>query len=122
MEIIVADFYRVLKKGATMHVIVPDLALLARQYLGGQEQGSALAADKFINDTLLSREQRGTLKYRFLEFIGGFGLQHYWMYDCPSLTARLAKSGFEIVSGNDSPSQTYRLNDGSLHVLVRKPY
>ncbi|MCF6282036.1 MAG: class I SAM-dependent methyltransferase [Candidatus Polarisedimenticolaceae bacterium] len=121
MELIVADFYRVLKRGATLHVIVPDLALVAKEYLEKQETGSVTAADKFINDTLLSREQRGTMKYRFLEFIGGFGLQHYWMYDAASLTARLTKIGFEVVQENCSPSKTYRLDDGSLHLLVQKP-
>lgn len=121
MEIIVADFFRVLKKGATLHVIVPDLALLVRKYLDNQQQGSVTAADQLINDTLLSREQRGTLKYRFFEFIGGFGLQHYWNYDYASLTARLTKAGFEVVGKNDSPSRAYRDGDGSLHVLVRKP-
>lgn len=121
MEVIIADFHRVLKSGATLHVIVPDLTLLVNQYLDNQQQGSAGAADKFVNDTLLSREQRGTLRYRFLEFIGGFGLQHYWMYDYASLTARLVKAGFELVDEKDSPSGSYRLNDGSLHVFARKP-
>jgi predicted SAM-dependent methyltransferase len=122
METIVADFYRVMKKGATLHVIVPDLDLLVRQYLDRKEQGDAAAADKFVVGTLLSREQRGSLKYRYLEFIGGFGLQHYWMYDYASMTARLKKTGFEVLAENDSPSKTFRLDDGSLHVLVRKPF
>lgn len=121
MAVIVADFVRVLKKGGTLHVIVPDLALLVRQYLENSEKGDAGAADQFVIDTLLSREQRGSSKYRFLELVGGFGLQHYWMYDSVSLVSRLTKIGFEVLPVNDSPSWDFRLHDGSLHLLVRKP-
>lgn len=120
-EEIVADFYRVLKKGATLHIVVPDLHLLVRKYLDNRAKNIADAADIFVNDTLLSRENRGSLKYRFLEFVGGYGLQHYWMYDHSSMVLRLEKAGFEVLVENNSPSKKFRENDGSLHVQVCKP-
>lgn len=120
MEKIVGDFHRVLKVGASLHVIVPDLNLLVTQYLHNRKAGLSNAADQFVIDSLLSRERRGTLKYRFLEFIGGYGLQHYWMYDHASMAEKLEKIGFRVMEVNDSPSKNFRLNDGSVHLLVCK--
>jgi predicted SAM-dependent methyltransferase len=120
MDVIIADFYRVLKIGSTLHVVVPDLNLLVTQYLENKKNNVSNAADKFVTDTLLSREQRGSLKYRFLEFTGGYGLQHYWVHDYSSMASKLEKIGFEVVAENNSPSKNYRLNDGSVHILVRK--
>lgn len=121
MAEILRDFRRALKPGATAHIIVPDLEVSVRKYLDNKKNNEVNAADQFVDETLLSRERRGSLKYRFLEFVGGFGLQHYWVYDRASLVKRLELSGFHVVDENDSPSCQYRLNDGSLHVLAKKP-
>lgn len=117
---ILKDFLRVLKPGATLHVIVPDLKGQALKYLRDEEAGRAEAADEFIAETLLSRENTGTIRYRLLEFIGGFGLQHRWMYDHRSMTGRLLRAGFAILDGSDTPSRSYRLGDGSVHIVASK--
>ena len=117
---ILMDFWRVLKPGATMHIIVPDIAVLAEAYLERRKAGDADAADEFVRETLLTTATRGTLKYRLLEATGGFGLQHRWMYDQYSIRMRIAAAGFEILPENDTPSSAYRKGDGSVHVVARK--
>lgn len=119
-KMILIDFYRILRPNATLHVIVPDLELCAEEYLTGTSAGDPFAADKFVVGTLLSREERGSLIYRLLEFFGGFGLQHRWMYDYSSLSNKLTAAGFKVVDENDSPSRGYRMGDGSVHVFARK--
>ncbi len=120
-EEIIRGFFRVLKEGGTIHVIVPDLREQARKYLNMAGGGAPEAADEFVRETLLGKETAGTLRYRLLEFLGGFGLQHRWMYDGPSMTLRLQRAGFTILNTNETPSRHYRQGDGSVHVVVRKP-
>lgn len=117
MEIIIQDFFRVLKNGATLHVIVPDLKKHVDKYLINYSNEQPRAADEFIKETILSRETRGSSKYRLLEFTGGFGLQHHWMYDHYSMASRLEDIGFEILDKNETPSKYYRLNDDSVHLV-----
>ncbi|MEW6088397.1 MAG: methyltransferase domain-containing protein [bacterium] len=120
MERIIRDFYRVMKTGATLHVIVPDLKEQAERYLLKNRDAESRAADDFIRATLLSNESRGSLKYRLLEFFGGFGLQHRLMYDSYSMTKKLRDVGFNILDKNETPSKLYRLNDSSVHVVACK--
>jgi SAM-dependent methyltransferase len=122
MRIILLDFYRALKPGGTIHIIVPDLKQLVDLYIEQTGDENSRAADNFIKETLLSRETRGSLIYRSLEFLGGYGLQHHWMYDKPSLVDKMADAGFEILHGpNNTPSHQYRANDGSVHLVGIKP-
>lgn len=120
MKLILKDFYRVLKNDGTMHIIVPDLEYIIKNYLSNKELKKENAADEFIKETLLSRETKGTFKYRLMEFKGGFGLQHRWMYDKSSITRYLADAGFQILEINETPSKNFRLNDGSIHVICKK--
>lgn len=119
-EKILKDFHRVLKPGSTLHVIVPDLEGLINEYNTSKQQGIQHAADALIGGTLLSSKTHGTLKFRLLEFFGGFGLQHHWMYDKASIQMRLLDIGFEILTQNLTPSANYRLNDSSIHLIGRK--
>lgn len=113
------DFRRALKPGGTAHIIVPDLRVMVDDYLRKSAAGEAGAADWFVGYTLLSLPKKGTFKYRIMEFGGGFGLQHRWMYDPPSMTLAMKEAGFALVEGNDTPSRTYRENDGSVHLVGR---
>ncbi len=117
---ILRDFYRKLKPDGTLHVIVPDLKRQAEIYLHDFVQGSAEAANSFLESTLLSRKSRGTFKYRILEFMGGYGLQHRWMYDHLSMKKYISQVNFKILSKNDTPSKNYRLNDDSVHIVASK--
>ena len=119
-QAILADFKRALKPGATMHIIVPDIEILARRYIEQCDAGSPTAADDLIQQSLLSKRDRGSWRFRVLEFSGGFGLGHRWMYDRNSMRARIEAQGFEMLEGNDTPSRAFREGDDSVHVVARK--
>ena len=100
--------------------MVPDLLLQVNTYLS--VRGEAGAADAFVRGLLLRRESPGSLRFRLLDFVEGLGLQHQWMYDGPSMAARVANAGFELLEANDMPSAHDRLGDGeSVHGVGRKP-
>lgn len=116
---ILRDFHRVLKPGARAHIIVPDVSILVDDYV--RHRGAPAAGDDFIRSLLLRREDPGSLRFRFLDFLGGLGLQHLWMYDRESMTARLLAAGFELDGLEGTPSSGYRRDDGvSLHLMARK--
>ena len=79
MENILKDFFRVLKIGATLHIVLPDLRVMAERYLQRAENAEADAADWFLNITILGRQSRGSSIYRLIEYFGFCGLQHRWM-------------------------------------------
>lgn len=118
--IILADFYRVLKRGGTIHIIVPDLQHFVSEYQEMKTLGKEYAADEFMNKCLLSRPTKGSLRYRIMEFQGGFGLQHRWMYDEASMSAHILNSGFKIDNNLEVPSDDFRKNDDSVHVRAIK--
>ncbi len=120
MKTIVSDFHRVLKPGGTLHIIVPDLNVFIEKYHTMKMEGNSLAADEFINNTLLSRPTRGSLRYRLMEMHGGFGLQHRWMYDEAALLHHVAQLGFEINNQMDVPSREFRKGDDSIHIRAVK--
>jgi predicted SAM-dependent methyltransferase len=106
-----SDFFRVLKSGGSAHIVLPDLALQVRQYVNGDTN-----ADDMVRGLML-RHETETWKFRLLEMKGGFGLAHRWMYDAQTATERLATAGFEVAEHLDSPSSSFRADDGeSLHI------
>lgn len=119
-EAIISDFRRVLKIGGTVHIVLPDILDMAKRYVESADATNSYAVDEFIKETLLSRSERGSFKYRFLELLGGYGLDHKWMYDKYSAADRVARLGFILMDGNDTPSKSFRHNDGSVHVVARK--
>lgn len=117
-EKILSDFKRVLKPGGTLHLILPDLKYLVDKYT---ETNSPEAADDFIRNTILTKDKRPSFKYRILEFIGSYGLQHYWMYDKNSMSIRLNTCGFKITEDLKVPSADFRKNDLiSFHLFAEK--
>ena len=117
---IISDFRRVLKPGGTIHIILPDLFEMARRYVDSVGETNQLAADEFVKETLLSRQERGSFKYRFLEFLGGYGLEHKWMYDKYSITQKVTRLGLVLMDTNETPSKLFRYNDGSVHIVASK--
>lgn len=95
-ESVLRECFRVLKRGGLIRLCVPDLQLMARNYL------------KEVEDIQNNREKQGHLpSERFLEVLGmlrktraPFVLkifspgEHKWMYDQLSLTALLMSCGF----------------------------
>jgi SAM-dependent methyltransferase len=84
-ERLVGEVFRVMKPGGVFRVVVPDLALGARQYLEALQSDpqNVRAAPEFLNWLQLSRP--------------GLRDPHLWMYDAPSLTAMLSGAGFANV-------------------------
>lgn len=119
-RILVQNYHKILKPGGTLHVIVPDLAARAKEYIGNL--GKQDTADRFLNSTILSSQKRPKISVRLREFMGGFGHKHHWMYDEASMVYMLKEASFEICENNDSPSKTWREedNDSQINILARK--
>ncbi len=117
---ILSDFRRVLKPSGTVHIILPDILDMARRYVESVSVSNPLAGDEFVKEMLLTRSDRGSLRFRFLQFLGGYGLDHKWMYDKYSITERVVRLGFVPMESNETPSKEFRHNDGSVHIVARK--
>lgn len=115
---ILLEFFRVLKINGTIHLILPDMGILINQYLNSNDEN---ACYELIKNTLLTKEKRPSFKYRLLEFVGRYGLQHYWMYDKNSMILRLKNIGFKIIEDTSIPSIDFRKNDMiSFHLIAIK--
>jgi predicted SAM-dependent methyltransferase len=116
LEQVLADFSRVLRSGGTLHVILPDVLLMASKYVHGE-----IDADQFQRELMLHPEHGESLRLRLLELGGGYGLTHRWMYDRATLTKRLEQAGFAVLDGLDTASSWFRADDpASLHVVAVK--
>ncbi|MEI6239046.1 MAG: methyltransferase domain-containing protein [Planctomycetia bacterium] len=103
---ILRDFRHVLRPNTgTIHLIVPDIRSRAERYVHSQDP---LAADEFINSTILSSPRRPSLRYRLMEINGSFGLGHRWMYDESTLSKLVEEAGFCILDRNETPSRSWR--------------
>jgi SAM-dependent methyltransferase len=85
--------FRVLKPGGIFRLVLPDLKILARQYVESSEPGAALV---FMESTLMGRGSRpqgvsGLLR----SWIGN--AEHMWMWDYESLAMELGKAGFTSI-------------------------
>jgi SAM-dependent methyltransferase len=97
---------RVLAPGGIVRIMVPDLELLARDYLAGLDKAAddplmplKTPADRFLDDTNLSAPAApsGPLPHRLYAALTQFH-RHKWMYDRLSLCAMLRAAGFEGVA------------------------
>jgi hypothetical protein len=115
-ERILNNYKDLLKTGGTLHIILPDFGKLIRLYNEAKAINVPDAADILVKDSLLSKYSIGSFKYRLLEFGGGFGLQHRWMYDYASI------HNIVINMANDekNPSNFFRKDDDSVHIVCRK--
>ncbi|MBC7656135.1 MAG: methyltransferase domain-containing protein [Frankiaceae bacterium] len=90
LELALAEIYRVLLPGGTFRSVLPDLEYEATRYLQSQ---SPDRASEFMQATLLGVESREVGVMSTLR--GWFGNSaHKWMWDYPSIAARLGAAGF----------------------------
>lgn len=113
------NFNRVLKVGGTLHIIVPDLDVYVEKYLKERNSDNE-AALKFCTSTILTLSKSPSPLYRFLSFIGVFGLKHDIMFNRSLLKKEILGAGFEEVPREATPSSDYQLNDGFLHFFAKK--
>ena len=130
-ENVLRECFRVLKKGGLFRLIVPDLELLARNYLkeiektqNSRQKGHYLPSEIFLDMLDLGNEKTRT---PFIRMIFSSG-RHRWMYDQFSLTALLASCGFV-----DIQKRSYKMGEvpdtdfldirpeHSLYLEARKP-
>jgi len=113
LEKVLTDFHRVLRPAGTLHVILPDVLLMATRYVQGE-----IDADQFQRELMLHPEHGESLKLRLLDLWGGFGLTHRWMYDRATATDRLERTGFAVLNYRVTPSSQFRADDpASLHLV-----
>ena len=121
-EKILNGFNKKLVKGGSIHIIVPDLNYLAKDYLNSKSEN---AASRFMSVAMQKPFNKPSLMYRLLESTGAFGLEHKWMYDIENLTSILLKLDFKIVNKlSKLPSQkyyqVYKKEKGNLQIFAIK--
>lgn len=114
---------RVLQPGGVLRIVVPDLAITARDYLANGD------AEFFMRTSQLGHERPRTLRaWLRLALFGR--REHCWLYDGRSLAALIASEGFAdtvIVSGgtttiaNPSGLNVAERMDWSACVEARRP-
>jgi SAM-dependent methyltransferase len=116
---VLKNYYSILKPGGALHIIIPDLAQKAREYVS--HIGDAGAAESFVDGLLFRRRHIQRLSVRILQLTGWFDFEHCFMYDLASLSKLVGAAGFAIVPQNNSPSASYRVDDPcQVNVLARK--
>lgn len=113
---LMSEVFRILKPGGLVRVVVPDLALGARQYVAAIEADpdDANAANEFMDWLQLNRPELRD--------------PHLWMYDAGSLARMLSEVGFADVvvcqykKGRVPDCEVLdRRPDDSLHIEAAKP-
>ena len=105
------EAFRVLEKGGTIRIVVPDLALIVADYLGSGD------ADKFMEDTRLSPKPLATLRDRLQHLVVG-NRGHKWSYDGESLCKTLKRAGFTDIAIRPAGETGIR-NPGNLDLAER---
>lgn len=95
-EIALKEVFRILAPDGTFRLVVPDLEIAAANYLSALKSSRLDANDEFLRTTSLGMEKRPRSPIDFLKLWLG-GSAHLWMWDYPSLTAKLAEHGFDRI-------------------------
>ena len=111
VDIFLKEAYRLLLKGGTIRLVVPDIRKQVEEYVKSED------ANAFIKATMLAVPRARTIMQRLrILFIGT--RHHQWMYDGKSLGALLKKQGFVNVK-ELSPGESTIKNPGSLDLCER---
>jgi SAM-dependent methyltransferase len=85
--------YEALEPGGVFRLIVPDLEGRAHRYLERVKTGHTDAASRFLEESFLGQKtQAHSLTQRIRKLWGHS--DHLWMWDEPSMTEALRKTGF----------------------------
>ncbi len=85
--------FRIVRPGGTFRLVLPDLKLLAKEYLASSEPDAAV---RFMQSTLMGRTSRPKGMSGLLRnWIGNS--EHLWMWDYQALAMELGKVGFVSV-------------------------
>jgi len=118
---VLTGFYRILKNGGTLHLVLPDLSLQIDQYLRNKEKGLNNAADIFITSTEFSSMNKPEWLFKLLTFFGMFGLKHLWMYDYNSMLEVVLKYNFILTDKINTPSSDFKKFDiDAFSIFVKK--
>lgn len=104
---------RVLVPGGIIRLAVPNIGYLVQEYLRHRD------ADRFIEDTYLTRPKNATL-WAKLKYLWIGDRHHVWMYDGDSLCRLLRSVGF-IHAEAMAPGGTGIINPGALNLREREP-
>lgn len=88
---------RVLKPGGIIRIVVPDFEQLVNSYLNNKEQQPAIAAKKFLSDSLyfeipIPGSLAGMIKFYFTR-----KNNHHFLYDEAGLQYQLENAGFHDI-------------------------
>jgi len=103
------ESHRVLKSGGILRLIVPDLRLLAAEYMRCGD------GDIFIENTLLTRPRPKTILQKMKYLLVG-DRNHQWMYDGISLCKMVSSAGF-LKPRIMEPGQTIISDSGPLDLF-----
>ncbi len=106
---VLAECYRVLKKGGVMRLVLPDLLWYAKRYVTATEKILKRGLQGYVRDA----------HDRFLHSLYGaylentrYGLEHCYMYDVPTVVFLLKEAGFRDV-------RVVAFREGGAHELAQ---
>ncbi|WP_254640144.1 methyltransferase domain-containing protein [Chitinophaga sp. GbtcB8] len=106
----VRNTYHILKPGGIFRCVLPDLECAARRYIDNLQGNDREANVKFMEETLLGRQQRVRGMRQLIQTAFG-NKEHQYMWDHVSLTHQLQQAGFRQVrrcAFNDAADEMFK--------------
>ncbi|MCB0482438.1 MAG: methyltransferase domain-containing protein, partial [Flavobacteriales bacterium] len=110
-DLALKNTFKILKPRGKFRCIVPDLEILARNYVKALDNGDVIAGEAFIRSTLMGTVERPQGLKAVLSSIFG-NSNHLWMWDSLGFKNKLTAVGFTELrdcSFNDSVDPMFKL-------------
>lgn len=104
--------HRILKDGAVLRIVAPDLRLHIKSYLISND------ADRFMEKIGVSDGEFNSMRNRIKLLILGFR-DHQWMYDTKSISILLKKAGFKNIKILN-PGKTFIKDPTGINLFERE--